>query len=271
MTGSKKGNTVILLYKMIEYVIQWRIATAFIVLVIISTPGYTEIQYEPEKEIAEAKKYFTMVEKQRDLQPFFPHRQYYNAKVYFDTAKYQLDEERNNTLASFYAVLALVELKTMHMIAMTRQMESKKLLYERDQYKSIADSGTVRNRRKAAITGSILKRHNGRYTCVIPEYIIFKKNSDELTTAGIDIFNTIGMVIYLNPASRISIKGVTGNSSKIPDILGKTKTIANFLHKEKRIGTNRMISSTEANEKDFSIGTEKNNFDRIEIIVTGIR
>lgn len=264
-------NINILLQRSCKSFVVWPTLLSFILLFLLSNYCYSETLYQPAKEIHETKTYFEMIEKQRELQSFFPHRNYYNAKVYYDTAKYQLDEEHDKTLASFYAVLALVELKTMHTIAMTRKIKFDRLIHEKDQYKDISDKGTVRIRNKALLINSILKPSNGKFSCVIPEFLLFENISDKLSNNGIELLNNIGKVAAVNPSSRISIKGITKNKEKVDDAIEKTKKIASFLLNENRIGSNRIVYTAEAREEMLSIGNYKTNFNRIEIVVTGIR
>jgi hypothetical protein len=249
----------------------WQTIVVAVFLLIVSTDCYSEIQYEPAKELSEAKKYFDMIERQSELKSYFPHWHYYNAKVYYDTAKYQMDEERDHTLASFYAVLALVELKTLHTIAMTRKIEREKIIYDRDQYKEIAEKGSLQNRRKAVIAGSFFKRSNGKYTSVIPEFFLFAGNTKILSGNGIEILSKIGTVMTYNPSSRISIKGIIKDKEKMSEAVEKTKIIVQFLNAEKRIGNNRISSAAEVNDKLLLIDNYRLNFNRIEFIITGLR
>ena len=257
--------------QVIKFPFQWKTIVVAVFLLVMSTYCYSEIRYEPARELSEAKKYFDMIEQQSELKPYFPHWHYYNAKVYYDTAKYQMDEERDHTLASFYAVLALVELKTLHTIAMTRKIEREKIIYERDQYKDIADKGSLQNRRKAVIAGSFFKQANGKYTSVIPEFILFTSNTNTLSANGIELLSKIGTVMIYNPSSRISIKGIIKEKEKMSEAIEKTKKIVLFLNAEKRIGNNRITSTSEVNDTLLTINNYRLNFNRIEFVITGLR
>ncbi len=224
-------------------------------------------------EIEEAKSYMKALDENTDVHPFIPFQNYYNAKVYLDTAVYQFEEEREYDASSFYAVIASVEIRTTHLIAKARYWQHKKLEFERDLMKDIVANGSRQARIQLALAESQLRKSGAVYRAVFLDYNTFASNDETypITPAGRSDLDRIARVLQSYPRSTIKITG----HSRIQDegnkkSLQKAQKAAAYLSESKGISARRITSSGAGNQYPMDIDKNIVGIDRIEVEISGI-
>jgi outer membrane protein OmpA-like peptidoglycan-associated protein len=226
-----------------------------------------------KSEIEEAKSYMKALDDNTDVHAFIPFQNYYNAKVYLDTAVYQFVEEREYDASSFYAVLASVEIRTTHLIAKARCWQQKKLGFERDLMKDIVATGSRQARIQLSLAESQLRKCGALYRAVLFDFNMFALDEEPypITPAGRGDLDRIARILQSYPRSTIKIIGHSrmqdeGNKKS----LQKAQKAAAYLSESKGISARRITSSGAGNQYPMEIDKTIVGIDRIEIEVSGI-
>lgn len=224
---------------------------------------------EARIEIQEAFKLMKEIVAAKSLHEFIPYDNYYNSKIYLAEAKHQFDEEDEYEVASLYAILALVELKTTHIVAKTRYALKEKLLIEKD-YVSNRVSKNITH--KLSIAEANLQKVGWSYQRTFPDNSIFKIKTFDLNKNGERFLKRIYKVMKLYRRSKITIIGHTRKKdSDNVRSLQKAESVSSFLTKIKDLSPYRVQVKGKGNEKEINIGGIMQNIDRIEVVLTGIR
>ncbi len=226
-----------------------------------------------KSEIEEAKSYMKALDENTDVHAFIPFQNYYNAKVYLDTAVYQFEEEREYDASSFYAVIASVEIRTTHIIAKARYWQQKKLESERDLMKDIVTNGSRQARIQLSLAESQLRKSGAIYRAVLFDYNTFAFNDETypITPSGRNDLDRIARVLQSYPRSTVKIIG----HSRIQDegnkkSLQKAQKAAAYLSESKGISARRITSSGAGNQYPLEMDKNIVGIDRIEIEISGI-
>ncbi len=186
---------------------QFILALTFVSL--MPFPLFAASRSEAKSHIEAARKAMEPIEGNEELKPHIPYRNYYDARVYLDTAQYQFSEERDYSNASYFAVMALVETETTLAIARTRLAQHRKLQVERDIFKEMSDASNLRSRLRGALVSSGLYKAGGPYRRVFLDSQLFTRGSFQLSEEGTALLGKIASVMALAPRSTLTVIGHT--------------------------------------------------------------
>lgn len=227
---------------------------------------------EVKVDISEAKKLMEKLERDDELKEFIPYRNYYDAKIYLDTASYQFNEEKEYLMAGYYAILAIVEIETTFANARARQARYKKQQIEKDFLKKLALSSSKKSGMKIIMMEADLQKDGSNYKRVLLDSIIFNKNSFTINDKGKEILNPIYAVLKAYPRSKISVIGHTkAKDSGNTQSQKKADALTLYFTKNKGVSQKRIVSEGMGNSYPIEINKKIQSMDRVEIVISGIK
>ncbi len=206
--------------------------------------------------------------KSKALQSYIPYKNYHEGVTKLTKAAHQYEEEGEYELASYYAVLARVELETARLIAKTRLYKHKILLAERDEYKNAAKKEML----KGAIAGANLVKKGRSYVSNIENKNIFKRRSLKLLSKGEAMLSKIHQVMKLYPESRLIIKGHTSKYDRNNKASKqKADKIAEYFIMTKGVDETRIDVKGVGNQEPMEVRGKDRRVSRVEIVILGVK
>ena len=223
---------------------------------------------EAKNDIDIAQEAMSALEKNREIKSHIPHKRYYDAKVYLDTAVYQFSEERDYTNASYFAVMALVETEASIAVAKTRLIKKHQIELERDYYKKMYEGFGRRPMSIIAILKSGFFKSGPNYQRTILDSQIFVNEEFELKASGKKYLDAIADVLSLSPRSKLEIVGHTRDED--PEnirSLQKAESVAAYFKSVKGIVSRRLIVKGVGDSVEYQIHGNMRRIDRVELIL----
>ncbi len=225
---------------------------------------------EAKSDIAAAQKAVELLDKNTLLKKFVPHKEYYNARVYFDTAQYQFSEERDYSNASYFAVMALVEAEIAVAMARTRLARYNKLSVERKYFSALADSSVRPSAALSALNkAGFFKEENHRKRIFLDSQL-FTGNPLEISERGKKRLDKIINALKLVRRITFEITAFTPESGDAISVAGKkAELIENYLKSQKGISHVKFISKAVQKTDGIVIGGELYHANGIECTIIG--
>ena len=228
----------------------------------------TRTRSEAKNDIDIAQEAMSLLETSREIKSHIPHKRYYDAKVYLDTAVYQFSEERDYTNASYFAVMALVEAQASIAVAQTRLIKQRKIELERDYYKKLSEGFGRRALASIAILKSGFIKSGPHYKRTLVDSQIFVNEEFELKASGKKYLDAIAAVLSMSPRSQLEITGHTRDEDpENARSLQKAELVAAYFKSVKGIVSRRLKVKGAGDSEEFPIRDSMRRIDRVELIL----
>jgi outer membrane protein OmpA-like peptidoglycan-associated protein len=232
---------------------------------------YAGIREQAKSEIEEARLLMKQMEDNAEIKQHIPHQQYYNSKVFLDTSLFQFEEEREYETASFYAVLAMIEIETTQTMAKARMWEHKRLVMEKDYFMNYATRTSRSIKNTFDLMSNGFRQDGSRFTVTLFGFSLFQGDNNELSPSGQLKLNSICNIIQQYPRSMVTITGHTREPDENKELsLARAKTVSNYLE-TKGISSRRLSVRGAGNQHLVEIDGRIMSIDRVEINLTGVR
>jgi len=243
--------------------------TAIIIFCFLSSAIVASPKSSAKQDIEGAKNIYSKLTKKKEIQKYIPYQQFYDARLNYDQAIHQFEDESEYEAASYYAVLAKIQFSSARLVARTRMYEFKIVALERDYYKKAAKKEML----KSAIISANLSKIGKAYKGVLQDKLMFHRRTFSLTDKkGKKILDKIYDVLELYPDSRILVKGHTkfrdrGESKSAQ----KANAVAEYLTMVKGLDPKRISTKPIGNSQPMKVGKYMRKINRVEIVITGVR
>ncbi len=227
---------------------------------------------EAKSDIDAAQKAMESLEKSDLIRRFIPHKNYYDARVYLDTAQYQFSEERDYANASYFAVMALVEAETTIAIARYRFAKNKKARIERKIFKDLADGAGRRAALKMALLQAGLAKEGQLHQRYMLDSQLFEGDKLEISEPGKKSLDAIGAVMNMAPRSTVLVVGHTrladaDNAKSIQ----KADAVDAYIKSLRGIAARRVTTKGAGDAAEVTLTGRAQKADRVELILTGVQ
>ncbi|MCX7678374.1 MAG: hypothetical protein N2316_04070 [Spirochaetes bacterium] len=241
-------------------------------LIFFPHQGWTNDKSEAKNAISVAQKAIEFLDKNTYLKKHIPYKEYYNARVYFDTAQYQFSEERDYSNASYFAEMALFEAETAIAIARTRYAHYQKLKIENEYYLEILQSAGRTSSIKFALTKAGFFRENNQHKRIFVDSQLFKKDFSDISKNGKKCLNKIIAVLKFLRKGTLELIAFFPESSSQKDLTEKKlKLIENYFQTQKGISAIKLSTKIVTKTDGIVIGDELFHFHGIEVLLSGIQ
>jgi len=223
-------------------------------------------------EIDKGLKLHKKIESDKELADFYPHIEYNKGFTHLNEAINQFKNESEFELASYYAVLAIIEFETARAIAETRSYRYKTLENEVKFFKNAAKEQML----KTAIMAANLEKIGKAYQGMVEDKDLFVGRTVTLDPrAKKNILDKILDVVKLYPESKIIIKGHTRYTDRDnTKSLQKAKSVAEYFTIEKGLKEDTVSIEGMGNSQPLMIKSGTRLFpkpaDRVELVITGL-
>lgn len=235
-----------------------------------TVPVWGADRAEAKADISTAQKAFDTLDKNSLLKRFIPHKEYYSARVYLDTAQYQFSEERDYSNASYFAIMALIESETAFAKARTRLARYNKIKVEKKYYSEVARAPIRLPSVRLALKEAGFYKEENQYKRIYIDSQLFKSDILELSDKGKKRLDAVANVLKLARRITLEIAAFTPESGDA-DALAEKKAalVEGYLKSQKGLG-NVKFTTKAINKKDgLAIGGELYHANGIECTIIG--
>jgi outer membrane protein OmpA-like peptidoglycan-associated protein len=240
---------------------------------LLAAPAPAATKLDARNDLDQAKKLMERLESNDLIRDFIPHKNFYDAKVYLDTATFQFDEEKDYKVASYYAVLASIEIETTITIAKSRYKRNRKLEIEKEFCKKIAAGQSKKSALKIHLIESGVAREGASsYRSMLLDVSIFSPNSIVLNDQGKELLDRIYELLKLYPSSRLTIVGHTrqGDPDNVISVK-KAESVAGYFTVSKGITPKRISFSGAGDTVPVESNNKKYPINRVEVSISGLK
>lgn len=239
-------------------------------IIVSTTPVWSADRSEAKSDITAAQKAFDALDKNSLLKKFVPHKEYYNARVYLDTAQYQFSEERDYSNASYFAVMALVEAETAFVIARMRLAQHNKLKIDRNYYADIAHAPYRPPAIKIALKESGFVIDNKQYKRLYIDSQLFTSDFLELSEKGKKRLDKVANALKLARRITFEITAFTPESGEnVAATEKKASLVENYLKAQKGLSHVKFTTKAINKSDGLVIGGELYHANGIECTIIG--
>lgn len=237
-----------------------------------ASPSSAASRSEAKSDIEAAQKTMGSLEKSDLLKRYIPHKNYYDARVYLDTAMYQFSEERDYANASYFAIMALIETETAISIARSRLAVRKKHSIEEKIYREMAEGSGRRSQVKIALMEAGLSKDGQNQQRFFLDSQVFVDEKFELTDRGKKRLDAIATVMSIAPRSSLLVVGHT----RLPDkdnlrSMQKAEAVASYIKSLKGVGARRVTVKGSGDASEITLMGRVQKADRVELILSGVQ
>lgn len=246
-------------------------ATALVIIFMTTfVPAWSADRSEAKADITAAQKAFDTLDKNSLLKRFVPHKEYYSARVYLDTAQYQFSEERDFSNASYFAIMALVEAETAFAVARTRLARYNKMKVERKYYSEIARMPARLPSVRLALFESGFYKEENHYKRIFIDSQLFKSESVELSEKGKKRLDAVANTLKLVRRITFEIAAFTPESGDAVALAEKKAALVEaYLKSQKGLGNVKFTTKAMNKTDGLVIGGELYHASGIECTIIG--
>jgi outer membrane protein OmpA-like peptidoglycan-associated protein len=244
----------------------------FMLMALAAAPALAAGRSEAKSDIEAAQKTMGSLEKSELLKRYIPHKNYYDARVYLDTALYQFSEERDYANASYFAIMALIETETAISIARSRLAVRKKQNIERKIYRELAEGAGRRSQLRIALMEAGLSREGQNHQRFFLDSQVFEGDKFELTERGKKRLDAIASVMTIAPRSSLLVVGHTrmADSDNLRSSQ-KAEAVADYVKSLKGIAARRVTAKGAGDSAEITLTGRAQKADRVELILSGVQ
>ncbi len=242
-----------------------------VIFMISIVPAWSAERSEAKADISAAQKAFDSLDKSSLLKRFIPHKEYYSARVYLDTAQYQFSEERDYSNASYFAVMALIEAETSFVIARTRFARYNKLKVERKYYSEIARAPVRPSSLKLAMKECGFYKEENQYKRIFIDSQLFTHDFLALSEQGKKRLDLVAQALKLARRITFNIAAFTPESGDaVASAAKKAAMVEGYLKSQKGLANVKFTTEAMNKTDGLVIGGELYHASGIECTITGI-
>ncbi len=244
--------------------------TCAIVISALAVPLWAADRLEAKADISAAQKAFDTLDKNSLLKRFVPHKEYYSARVYLDTAQYQFSEERDYSNASYFAIMALVEAEIAFTIARTRLARYNKIKVERNYYSEIARAPVRPPSIRLVLKEAGFYKEENHYKRIFVDSQLFKSGILELSDKGKKRLDSIANALKLTRRIAFEITAFTPESGDAVALSEKKAALVeSYLKSQKGLGHVKFTTNAMNTTDGLAIGGELYHANGIAFTIIG--
>ncbi len=248
------------------------LAISFIIIIsAFAVPAWSAERLEAKADISAAQKAFDALDKNSLLKRFVPHKEYYSARVYLDTAQYQFSEERDYSNASYFAIMALVEAETAFAIARTRLARYNKIKVERKYYSEIARAPVRPPSIRLTLKEAGFYKEENQYQRLYLDSQLFTSGILELSDKGKKRLDAVANALKLARRITFEISAFTPESGDAVTFAEKKAALVEgYLKSQKGLGHVKFTTKAMNTTDGLVIGGELYHANGIAFTIIGM-